>query len=97
MLTSVDVLKVLIYSASLSESLGLFRSANIPQIADVVRRLAMVLDKSSPWNEYKVPPLLTSTTTQTRTQVFWVNGSIISNFAAVLTSSMREQLFKSKD
>ena len=49
----------------------------------------MFFDNSSPWKELDFPPLLTSKSTQTRPQVFYVNGSIVCNFVALLTSSVQ--------
>ena len=51
--------------------------------------LVMFFDNSLPWNEYNVPPLLTSKATQPRRKVFSINGSIICKFTALLTSSVQ--------
>ena len=92
MLTSIDV-KFIFDNACLSASLGdkgLFSSANIPQIVDVVRRVVFLLfllcfssqlanssPISSSWSEWNIPPFLDS---QLRPQVFLVNFSIIWQF-----------------
>ena len=98
---------VYIDNASLSGSLrdkGLFRSANILQIADVVRLhavLAMFIDKYFAVKRVMFHRLfshfvLTTKTTEPRPQVFSVDGLRTCNQAALLTSFLRHRFNMTK-
>ena len=96
-LTSVDVKFISIVSGSLEDS-GLFRPANILQIADVVRRIVFLRfllcfsivrrETSKMFSRLFHLFVPTTQTTQPRPEVFSVTGSLTCNFAALLTSTV---------
>ena len=78
------------------EDKGLFRSANILQIADVVRRVVFLLcfetivhrETIKMFHQPLAIFLFTTKTTQPCPQVFSVNSALTCNCAALLTSSV---------
>ena len=96
-LTSVDVKFISIVSGSLEDS-GLFRPANILQIAAVVRRIVFLRfllcfsivrrETSKMFSRLFHLFVPTTQTTQPRPQVFSVTGSLTCNFSALLTSTV---------
>ena len=87
---------ILYLDSACLEDKGLFRSANILQIADVVRRVLLLLcfrqwfvvKRAKCFTDFSAIFLFTTKTIQPRPQVFLVNGALTFNSAALLTSSV---------